>query len=152
MTTGSLFDESIGIGRRQSPRIGEALQIALDLIELGDALGTANHHQPERPALPGARVFGQSRAGRRRLRERLQILAHLIRRRDLAARIVADHLAQRRDRRIVFRARPQRLVGLRAQRSHRDTERQTDQNENRKGADRKGACADRKRACPFSYV
>ncbi len=101
--------EPIGVSRRQRSRIGEALQVGLHLVQPPDAVGAANHHHPQRATLPGARVLEQPRPRRRRRGQRLQVDADLVRRGDLDAVVVAEHLLQRGNGRVVRRTRPDRL-------------------------------------------
>ena len=86
---------------------GAAREMTRHLIELGHALGAADHEQPQRAPFPGPRVLDQARPRRRRLLERLEILRDAVRWRDHLTVIVPEHLRDGRDRRVVLRARPQ---------------------------------------------
>jgi hypothetical protein len=55
-----LARQPIALGRRRPPRIGEALDVGLHLIELRDAIGTADHEQPQRPSFPTRGVLDQA--------------------------------------------------------------------------------------------
>ena len=103
---GQFREQPLGVGRRGPARVGEALQVGLDLFQPRDAIGAADHHQPQRPALPRAGVLDQPRARGRRLLQRLQVLRHALRRRDHLAVVVAEHGLDGGDRRVIRRAGP----------------------------------------------
>ena len=111
--------EAGGLSRCESSRIGQPLDVGLHLVELRETFGTADDEEPQRAALPGSGVLGESRAVGRRLRQRAQVGGDLLGRRDLVARGVADDLLERRNLRVVLRAGPERLRCLREGRGRR---------------------------------
>ncbi len=82
---GQVAHQPLRIRRREVARVGEALQIGLDLIELRDPLGAADDHEPERTAFPRPGVFAQACARRRGFGKRLEILADLLATRPVTA-------------------------------------------------------------------
>ena len=104
------LDQAGLVGRRHTARIGQLLQVRLHLLEAGDALRTADDHQPQGPAFPGAGVFEQARPGGRGLLEGLEVWPDLLGRGDLRTGVVAKHLADGGDSRVVLRAWPERLL------------------------------------------
>jgi hypothetical protein len=102
-----LTRQPIALRRRRPPRVGESLDIGLQLIEPGDAIRAADHEQPQRPAFPAGRVLNEARFGGRRFLQCLQVLRDAFRRRDYFAMVVTKYLLNRWDYRVVLRTGPE---------------------------------------------
>ena len=98
---GKLLDQAIAVSRREPAGIAELAQARLHLVETRHPLGRADGEHVERAPLPGLRVLREPGALGRGLGQRLQVRGDLLRRGYGFARLVAHHLLQGGDARVV---------------------------------------------------
>jgi len=95
------LDQVLALRRSGAPRVGEFLEPGLDGVQPGHPIGRANDEDPQRPALPGARVLDEPRALGRRRGQRLQVRGDVLGRGDLVSMVVTQDLSDGGDLRVV---------------------------------------------------